>query len=147
MEIYWENCSKTGKKFKIPFETIGEYGNLTYDINKVIKRWENDFSNLFSNNTSYDESFFETVKNCVKGYEDEMNVMQSMNVDVDLRSMKRDITLEEVMNAAGKAKLGKVVGIDQLPSETLKYYTILNIRLSTFFRRKSDFSRGTKWVP
>ncbi len=25
------------------------------------------------------------------------------------------------MNAAGKAKLGKAVGIDQLPSETLKY--------------------------
>ncbi len=50
--------------------------------------------NLFSNNTSYDEAFFETVKSCVKGYENEMNVMQSMNVDVDLSSMNRDITLE-----------------------------------------------------
>ncbi len=57
----------------------------------------------------------------MKGYEDEMNVMQCMNVDVDLSSKNRDITLEEVMNAAGKAKLGKAVGKDQLPSETLKY--------------------------
>ncbi len=57
----------------------------------------------------------------MKGYDDVMNVMQSMNVDVDLSSMNRDIILEEVMNAAGKAKLSKAVGIDQLPSETLKY--------------------------
>ncbi len=77
--------------------------------------------NLFSNNTSYDEAFLETVKSCMKGYEDEMNVMHSMNVDVDLISMNRDITQDEVMNAAGKAKLGKAVRIDQLPSETLKY--------------------------
>ncbi len=25
--------------------------------------------------------------------------------------------------------------------------TILNVQLSTFYRRKPDFSRGTKWVP
>ncbi len=45
--------------------------------------------------------------------------MHSMNVNVDLSSMIRDITLEEVMNAAGKAKLGKAIGIDLLPSEPL----------------------------
>ncbi len=76
---------------------------------------------FFSNNSSHDDAFFETVKCRVKGYEDEMNVMQSMNVDVDLSSMNRDITLEELKNAAGKANLGKAVGIDQLPSDTLQY--------------------------
>ncbi len=33
-----------------------------------------------------------TVKSCVKVYEDEINVMSGMNVDVDLSSMNRDIT-------------------------------------------------------
>ncbi len=94
---------------------------ICHFINNVIKLCGNEFSNLFSNNTSYDEAFFEIVKNCVKGNENEMNVMQSMNVDIDLSSMNRDITLEELMNAAGKAKLGKAVGIDQLPSEIIKY--------------------------
>ncbi len=63
--------------------------------------------------------------------EDEMNVMQNMNVDVDLSSMNRDITLEEVMNAAGKVKLGKAIGIDQLPNETFKYdlTIVLNVEL------------------
>ncbi len=50
-----------------------------------------------------------------------MNDKQSRNVDVDLSSMNRDIILEEVKNAAGKAKLGKAFGIDQLPSETLTH--------------------------
>ncbi len=104
LEIYWEIWSKTGKKVQNTFREIDGHGNLTYDSNKVIKRWQN-----------------ESVKCRVKGYEDEMNVMQNMNVDVDLSSMNRDITLEEVMNAAGKAKLAKDVGIDQLPSGTLKY--------------------------
>ncbi len=44
-----------------------------------------------------------------------------MNVDVDLSSPNKDITLEEVINAADKDKLGNDVGIDQLPFETLKY--------------------------
>ncbi len=61
-----------------------------------------------------------------------MNVMQSMNVDVDLSSMNRDITLEDVMNAASKAKLGKAVGIDQLPSETLKYGPVYPFMVNLF---------------
>ncbi len=87
---------------------------------------------IFSNNTSYDEALFETVKSRVKGYEDEMNVMQNMNIDVDLSSMNRDITLEEVMNAAGKAKLGEAVGINQLPFETLKYGPVYPFMVNLF---------------
>ncbi len=34
-----------------------------------------------------------------------------MKGDVNLNSMNRDITLEGVINAADKAKLGKAVGI------------------------------------
>ncbi len=41
-----------------------------------------------------------------------MNAMHSINVDVDLSSMNRDITLDE---GSCEAKLGKAVGIDQLP--------------------------------
>ncbi len=46
--------------------------------------------------------------------------------------MNRDITLEEVINAAGKVKLGKVVGIDQLPYETLKYGPVYSFMVRLF---------------
>ncbi len=56
------NWSKTGQKFKIPFETIDEHDYLTYDINKVIKRWENDFSNLFQITLNMMKHFLKLLK-------------------------------------------------------------------------------------
>ena len=62
---FWEEISKLGpknNKAQIPKELVLMDGTITSDINVILKKWENDYKNLFGSNVEINDSSENFVK-------------------------------------------------------------------------------------
>ena len=59
--------------------------------------------------------------------------------------LNRDISLKEVAEAVGKARPGKAVGINKIPSETLKNPTVICALHDLFVRCFNDGVTTKDW--
>ena len=120
---FWKTIGQIGihqeRKPRIPMETYDVDGQVTGEMDQVLKRWKDDFASLFKNNGIYDEPFLQSVKDKVQKFESEMENFVPRN-NVEYGSMNDDITGDEVRAAILKAKIGKAMGVDNIPAEVLK---------------------------
>ncbi len=103
-------------------EVYDKDGNIVNNVDQVLDKWKDDFSSLFKGKDTFDAQFLQTVKERVMKYESERDdiVRNHGNGNIDVNTMNRDITVEEIKIAVCKLKQGKAVGIDLIPTEVLK---------------------------
>lgn len=92
----------------------------------VLKKWEQDFADLFSGNhipANFDDNFLREACELKDDLERHMN-QYGYSSNIFLNS---DITLEEVRTAIDQAKLKKAVGVEEIPYEVLKSPSLLNV--------------------
>ena len=103
---FWKTIGKIGvgneRRKIIPFE-VEENGRITRDRETVLTKWKDSFQSLL---------------NPIN-----VDISEYTHTDADPRTdcdFNSDITYEEVKRAITRAKLGKSVGIDEIPVEVLK---------------------------
>jgi len=110
---FWKTIGKVGigfsKKRNIPMEIVNEDGSVNRNIDDVLQKWKNDFSNLFVRGQARDQSCPSTS---VRG--------DSGVFTHDTNNLNLNISILEVKKAVDKANSGKACGIDGLPIEILK---------------------------
>ena len=141
---FWREINKLGprKSNEIPMEVRLENGECSSELEVVLKKWGEDFANLYSGcSSSFDEAFLKEIVE-LKG------VMETqMNSDLINRNFFLNTTLsrEEVQNAIDRCKMKKATGIDEISNEVLKSPRLLNVLFQLF---KSCFDNGiipTQW--
>ncbi|CAC5406288.1 unnamed protein product [Mytilus coruscus] len=93
-----------------------ENGEVTNDTDTVLERWKTEYESAFNSVDScnnFDDTFLADIKNRVQNENNYRN-------DIDVSDLNREISREEVKDAVYKAKLGKAIGIDEIPSEILR---------------------------
>ena len=116
---FWRYIGKLGlqndSKPVIPMEVVDSDGNVNTNVGDVLKRWKNDYQNLFqeSGDVTFDETHLRNVKEALQN-----NTVQRDNVD--LSALNADITMEEVEKCVMRAKLRKAAGLDNIPAEVLR---------------------------
>ncbi|VDI29898.1 Hypothetical predicted protein [Mytilus galloprovincialis] len=98
------------------YQVRTENGEITNDTDTVLERWKTEYESAFNSVDScytYDETFLADIKNKVRN---ENNYRK----DIDVSGLNLEISREEVKDAVYKAKLGKAIGIDEIPSEILR---------------------------
>ncbi|CAC5366234.1 unnamed protein product [Mytilus coruscus] len=113
IELAWKlglaNKLKTQRIYQVPTEN----DEVTNDTDTVLERWKTEYESAFNSVDScnnYDDTFLADIKNI------EQNENNYRN-DIDVSDLNREISREEVKDAVYKAKLGKAIGIDEIPSE------------------------------
>lgn len=99
--------------------------NNTLETRKefVLKKWEQDFADLFSGNhipANFDEEK-DDLERRINQYGYSSNIF-----------LNSDITQEEVRTAIDQAKLKKAVGVEEIPNEVLKSPSLLNVLFCLF---------------
>ena len=126
---FWKEINKLGPKRVqiIPTEVIINDDLVETRKEFVLKKWEQDFADLFSGNqisSNFDDDFLREA--CVLKNEMERNMVQD-EFNIILNS---DISLEEVRAVIHKSKVKKAVGVEEIPNEVLKSLSLLNVLLS-----------------
>ena len=126
---FWRSIGKMGtrniKSAAPPMEVLLENGNTSTELKTVLSTWKHNYENLLnperhsSNEVEHDNPL--TPENVV-------------NQPDTTTPLIRDISLKEVAEAVGKTCPGKAVGIDQIPSETLKNPTVTCVLHDLFVR-------------
>ena len=125
-QAFWKYIKKMGpnKPNEIPMEVKID-GKITNNINLELKKWKDDFHNLykFSDSPNFDESFkakkiSETITCGV--------VIQDVNF------LNSKITKDEVDKVIATSKMNKAVGLDGIPNELLKHEPVVKLLHSIF---------------
>ena len=106
-------------------------GTYSNDPNVIRERWKEEYSELFSENTTnVDNEFMERIKTLNSQWELEFEQLR-VNVDDNesqhLSSMNDEITIEETKRPIRKAKNEKAVGLDNIPNEIIKNDKLLTV--------------------
>ncbi len=125
---FWKSIGKIGisndRKPGIPMEVYDSEGNLTRNVEAVMRKWKDEFSSLFtlSNESGFNEEFLKNVKQRVCECEQIMEYLyeEHSNSGVEYGNLNSDITADEVKKAVTQSKKGKAMGIDNIPSEVLQ---------------------------
>ena len=118
---FWKEIGKIGSEEEnrcqqIPMEVITGDGEITEDIDRVMSKWKNDFSCLFTDNGSgFDDNFLSHISKQLKGLESNSQDIDSRGNDLNL-----PIELNEVTAAVKRAKLNKAAGMDGIVAEVVK---------------------------
>ena len=136
---FWSEINKLGpRKSKTNIDSVYTVnGNITYNSQEILRKWKSDFSTLFNNSSgNYDDDFLSEIQRITLEWEAEydqfrQNTDSSVNDDSAFE-LNRPITTEEVRRCVTAAKMGRAVGIDNLPNEVLKSDTLIPV-LKTLF--------------
>lgn len=131
---FWKTFGRIGvgneRKKDIPWEIYNDDQTVVSDKASVLKGWQDHFSNLFNvknkKNVYPVMNFGSNEKECNRQFEN--------------RLLDRDISLEEVAFALRKAKKGKAVGVDEIPTEVLGNQPVLETLHKLF---QVCFSQGS----
>ncbi|CAC5412866.1 unnamed protein product [Mytilus coruscus] len=117
---FWKSIGKLGlaneRKTQRTYPVRTENGEVTNDTDTVLERWKTEYESAFNSVEScnnYDETFLVDIKNRVQNENNYRN-------DIDVSDLNREISREEVKDAVYNVKLGKAIGIDEIPSEILR---------------------------
>ncbi|CAC5366226.1 unnamed protein product [Mytilus coruscus] len=100
-----------------------ENDEVTNDTDTVLERWKTEYESAFKyveSSNAYDDTFLADIRNRVQNENNYRN-------DIDVSDLHREISREEVKEAVYNAKLSKVIGIDEIPSEILRYDNCIDL--------------------
>ena len=130
---FWNEIKKLGpgRKNTIIDNVVMDDGTYSNDPNVIRERWKEEYSELFSENTTnVDNEFMERIKALNSQWELEFEQLR-VNVDDNesqhISSMNDEITIEETKRAIRKAKNEKAVGLDNIPNEIIKNDKLLTV--------------------
>ena len=119
---FWKLLAKIGiiyaNKNLIPMEVILENGSISFNIDDVLRKWQNDFSSLFS---AKDWVMLATILAVMLLIND-----PAVNASNQQMSYNQLISILEVKKAIDAAKRGKATGIDNIPMEVMKNDTAVS---------------------
>ena len=136
---FWREINKLGprKAKDIPMEIRLENGECSSDLDVVLKKWGEDFANLYSGcSHTFDEAFLKEIVELKEVMETQMN-SDSFNSNFFLNAT---LSREEVQDAIDKCKMKKATGIDEISNEVLKSPRLFNVLFQLF---KYCFDSGT----
>ena len=126
---FWRQIKRLGPRNDkdIPLSVRLDDGSISCDIDDVIRKWENDYRNLYNPNTQtvdFDNDFKDEI------------VQQKHLLETDGPSLypelNHDISRQEVEKVVNKLKSGKSVGVEGIPYEALKNCLSVNLLQSLF---------------
>ena len=122
---FWSYLRKLGpnKHNEIPWE-VNVNGVLVTDREQVLRKWQEDFENLYKN------------QNCIfnDAFKEELLTQDQLAADPPNQELNKPISLEEVRMAVNASKTGKAVGRDLIANEILKNNNVIELLL-VFFRK------------
>jgi len=131
---FWDYIRRLGpaKREPVGKSVILDDGTESTDQAVILTKWREDFESLFSG-TVDDENFDDDfLQRCEELYTNRNNNVPAYceldtgsNIWSDILNSPLDI--EETRNALQRAKLGKAVGVDNLPNEILKRPELLHV--------------------
>ncbi len=128
---FWNHIHKLGprKDNNIPWEVYDSDGDVCYDKGKILKKWEDDYCDLFNANTGkYDNVFLSNVLSQKSNIERNMlDPLYAQNAAIN-----KQIEISEVRKVVNKAKLGKAYGTDCIPNDVLKNDNMIKAMHSLF---------------
>ena len=105
--------------------------DISNDPEVVINRWREDFTKLYNEFDNKDGDF-DRFKREIK----QNNTVLEQNMQDPLflsnECLNHNIDIGEVKAVVAKSKLGKAVGVDQLPNKVLKKYCIITVLQKMF---------------
>ena len=115
---FWKEIGNTGvaddRRHHIPWQVHTDNEVIT-DISEVLLQWEKDFSSILKDvPESFNESHYKNVMDLIE------NDAVPQLYDGEVESLSSPITIDEVIAAVNRAKSGKTMGIDNIPTEVLK---------------------------
>ncbi len=128
---FWNYIKKLGPQFnnKIPEEVYDEHGNIKADLDEVLKKWRNDYENLYKPTShNFDDNFYHEIIELLRNAENQMN--DPLYVPNDF--LNRNFSANEIDQVIDKLKNRKAPGIDNIPNEVLKTPAIKNCLLKLF---------------
>ncbi len=142
---FWEDLNNLGsrKPSVIPDKARQADGSLSDNINDTLEIWKNDFSTLFSR-PGYDKSNHEYTR-LIDELRNRENSISQPDFEPENELMydflNEKILMLEIKKALNKLKLGKAVGLDNIPNEVLKSPSLLKL-LHTFYNLCFDHGIG-----
>ena len=114
---FWTQIKNLGPKNRkeTNFEVYDENGNITSDINVVLKKWEDCSRELFEdkNDPNFDNDFLEQKLT-------ELKLLENIATPPQQHGLNDNLADEEIDKVVDKSKNGKGVGPDLLPYECMK---------------------------
>ena len=104
------------RKQPVPEEVIYEDGSVSKDSNDVLKKWQNDFSNLLNVNSVTEDFNNEQIGDNLYSNNVDPQVIESHGID----NINAPIDRNEVLWAIKNAYNGKARGGDDIPVEALR---------------------------
>ena len=95
-------------------EVLLENGNTSIELKTVLSTWKHNYKNLLN-----------PERHSSNEHDNPLTPENFVNQPDATTLLNMDISLKEVAVAVGKARPGKAVGIDKIPSETLKNPTVI----------------------
>ncbi len=142
---FWNHINKLGpdRRHSIPWEVYDEDGNVSYDKNTVLLKWEEEYRKLFNDNSgSFDEEFYTRILDSKAHIERNMlDPLYTPNY-----TLNKPISMEEVHKAVDKTKPRKAAGTDNIPNEVLKNETVMKC-LQSLFQMCFDYGIIPSTVP
>ena len=136
---FWEHINKLGprKKESIPMEVVSHNAQSTSNINEVLEKWKQDFSQIYNRpeGENFDMEFYNNTML------DRMRLEGSMTdpLYIENELLNSPITIDEVIKVVRKLKKNKSVGIDRIPNEILQCKEVTRILTHLF---QSCFDSG-----
>ncbi|CAC5409793.1 unnamed protein product [Mytilus coruscus] len=126
---FWKSIGKLGlandRKSRQTYQIRSETGEIISDIDSVLEKWKIDYKKLYNSadiNGTNDDDFLEDIKSKLQNRN---NLVNDNNIDTT--ELNRAIERDEVREAVFRAKQGKSVGIDEIPSEILRNDTCIDL--------------------
>ena len=148
---FWKEIGKLSlaneRKSKIPMEVLDPDGNSVFDCDEILNKWKCDYSGLFNpdNNEQFDNDHYVNIMRDLRRNTGTLHASGNMNLD----SLNKEITYEEVENAVYRAKLRKATGFDGIPAEVLRNESCINLLyriISYCFKNGEVPSEWTKGI-
>ncbi|CAG2223288.1 unnamed protein product [Mytilus edulis] len=130
---FWREINKLGpgkENTKIDCVVLNE-GGYSNDPNIILGRWKEEYAKLFSGNSNEaNNELIDEIEKLNARWEQELS-----NIDIETgienehiaNEINDQISLEETKQALRSVKLGKAVGIDNLPNEILRNDNLTNV--------------------
>ncbi|CAG2202982.1 unnamed protein product [Mytilus edulis] len=133
---FWREINKLGpQKHRPDIDSVRmEDGSFSTDQETILKRWKSEYSKLFKlDNTLVNDTFIDNLSELTEQLEREFNSVTDEDYEIlEAELFNENISIEETEEAMRLVKLGKAVGVDNLPNEIL-CNKILTVPLQKLF--------------
>ncbi|CAG2254736.1 unnamed protein product [Mytilus edulis] len=133
---FWREIDKLGpQKHRPDIDSVRmEDGSFSTDQETILKRWKSEYSKLFKlDNTLVNDTFIDNLSELTEQLEREFNSVTDEDDEILAAELfNENISIEETEEAMRLVKLGKAVGVDNLPNEIL-CNKILTVPLQKLF--------------